>query len=367
MQHTRRGRNAGPILAAILPLAFIWLGCDGRGGEVGTYVDAGSGGQDSGKSPAGDGDAQTGDGDDDGDGCGASADVKAVRKHTTVWLIIQADKLIADVNGPAFGYDVRGWTALREVLMGPQGLVPSFESVVEFGLVFHSGDNVSCPRLRTFEPALNAYAQLDALYPLDQDELWGGAGGAVTYKALEFVDPRLKHNGTSSQDLAPEILIIAKTTGESLCTPDASNVPDRPEQLVRAALQKVVARGVSAFVVRVPLLTDTSIAFEDELARIGGTGKAYTPMNTAGLRADFERILRDSISCEVTLNGEVTEGQECEGTVEVDGVEVPCDPKDGWRLKDPRTLELVGNACSDLRSKPTAQIRADFPCGVILF
>ncbi len=92
-----------------------------------------------------------------------------------------------------------------------------------------------------------------------------------------------------------------------------------------------------------------------------------TPMDTAGLRADFERILRDSISCEVTLNGQVTEGLECEGTVEVDGVKVPCDPNDGWRLKDPRTLELVGKACSDLRGKPTAQIRADFPCGVILF
>jgi len=355
-------------LATILPfVALLWPGCDGRDGEVGIYVDDESAEREGGQSTASDGDAQTDKGNGDGDGCGASADVKAVRKNTTVWLVIEATGSIADVNGPAFGYDVRGWTALREVLIGPQGLVPTFESVVEFGLVLHSGDTTSCPRLQTFEPALNAYAQLDALYPLDQNDLWGGFGGAVTYKALEFVEPRLKHKGTASPNLAPEALIIAKTTGESLCASDASNVPDRAEQLVRAALQKIVAKGVSAFVVRVPLLTDTSIAFEDELAMIGGTGKAYTPMNTDGLRADFERILRDSISCEITLNGQVTEGLECEGTVEVDSVAIPCDPKDGWRLKDPRTLELVGKACSDLRAKPTAQIRADFPCGVILF
>ncbi len=352
----------------LLPALSLLPGCAaGARGEVGIYVDAGGDREGDVGSQSGDGGASPGL-DVDGGRCGASADVKAVRKPATVWLIVETSLAIADVNDEAFGRDVTAWTALREVLLGSQGLVPAFESVVKFGVVFHSASSTRiCPSLRVLEPALNNGAQLNAIYLRDSADFWGGTGGSVTYKALDFIAQHLGQTDSTTEDSSSEILIIAKTTGESLCAEDSSSVPGRANQLVRERLTSVVAQKISAFVVRLPLLTDTSVAFENELARIGGTEKAYTPMNAAEMRLDFEKILRDSVSCEITLNGDVTDGSECQGTVEVDGVEIPCSSEDGWRLKDPRTIELVGSACTDLRSRPTAQIKADFPCGIILF
>ncbi len=355
--------------ALLLSLLLLVAACGGGvRGEVGVYLDAG-GSLDGSRAPVGDGDQRPDRADSSIEGeCGASADVKAVRKPTTVWLIVETHGLLASTNTQAFGENVTGWTALREILIGSQGLVPTFESVVRFGVVFHSGVfDRACPSLHTLDPELHNGARIAAFYPLEASDLWGGTGGAVTYKALDFIEPRLADSDTGTGQSGKEILIIAKTHGESLCWADSSSVPDRAKELLRERLTRVVAKGVQAFILRIPLLSDTSVAFENELARIGGTEKAYTPMNAAEMRLDFEKILRDSVSCEITLNGDVTDGSECQGTVEVDGVEIPCSSEDGWRLKDPRTIELVGSACTDLRSRPTAQIKADFPCGIILF
>ena len=44
----------------------------------------------------------------------------------------------------------------------------------------------------------------------------------------------------------------------------------------------------------------------------------------------------------------------------------PGAPDEGWRLKDPSTLELVGAACTTLKTTPNATLSASFPCGAIL-
>ncbi len=358
-----------PCVRRFLPLLSLVFGCTGDAarGEVGIYGPP-VGTRDDGGRWQNDGGDSWSDAQGSGGTCGASADVKAVRKPTTVWLIVETNSSLATQNIPAYGPGITTWTVLREILVGSQGLVPAFESVVKFGVIFHTGTTErACPSLRVLEPALNNGAAIDSLYPVDVREFWNGSGGAITYKALETVGQYLTTSDDPPGMGAPTAVIIAKSSSESLCLADSSNDPGRPNEMVREALVRLVAQDVTAFVLRLPSEWDTVPVFEDELARIGGTGKAYTPLNTAQIQLDFEKILRDSVSCEVALNGEVMDGSECEGTVEVDGVAIPCGNDDGWRLKDPRTLEFVGSACTNLRSRPTAQIKADFPCGVIVF
>jgi hypothetical protein len=53
----------------------------------------------------------------------------------------------------------------------------------------------------------------------------------------------------------------------------------------------------------------------------------------------------------------------CDGTVEVDGVELEC-PAD-WRMPDDQTIELIGEACEALRDGQPHTVAADFPCGTV--
>ena len=75
-------------------------------------------------------------------------------------------------------------------------------------------------------------------------------------------------------------------------------------------------------------------------------------------------IIGGAVGCQVFLNGEVTPGMECLGYVEVNGMDVPCNDPNGWKLIDERTIELQGAACENFIASPEVTLRAGFPCGV---
>ncbi len=68
------------------------------------------------------------------------------------------------------------------------------------------------------------------------------------------------------------------------------------------------------------------------------------------------------MSCEVSLEGKVKDGEECSGDALLGDQKLVCNDTNGFKLKDPSTLELTGKACDDLRSKSGLAIRARFPC-----
>lgn len=375
---SRKVTHARPPLAsaagfyAILLVNSLASGCsDGPRGEVGIYLDgaAGDGGDRS------DSDANVDEGEQNGDGdsgaCGASVKVVALRKPTTVWLVVDASYAMGDTDDANLGVGVTGWQALRRLLVGEDGLIPAFEEAVKFGIVFHAWSATSCPVQRTVAPVLDNADRIASMYPA---EPLTQESGPVTYRGLAEVHDWLASN--ESEREGQQIVVIAKTPFlELACNqdvpPEGAPIGPAPDELgrmlTRDNLNDLVDLGVTAFVLRIPLRTVLDDAFDRELASIGGTGHPYAPKNAAALRTDFQGILRDSVSCEITLNGRVPTGDECLGTVEVDGVEVPCDAKDGFRLKDPSTLEFVGSACENLRDHPAAKVEANFPCGVILF
>lgn len=75
-----------------------------------------------------------------------------------------------------------------------------------------------------------------------------------------------------------------------------------------------------------------------------------------------------------------TVGQECLGTVQQNGTPLPCCQADaaggwqcsnvstpapsGWRLTDPGSIELVGDACTQFLLGSAELISAEFPCEI---
>ena len=93
-----------------------------------------------------------------------------------------------------------------------------------------------------------------------------------------------------------------------------------------------------------------------------------TALNTA-----LSGILRDRISCDVTLNGSVPAGEEDTGTVILQAPggnqTLPLDADEngnGWILLNPTTIRLNGDAC-DTWKDGESELDINFPCGTIIF
>ena len=58
-------------------------------------------------------------------------------------------------------------------------------------------------------------------------------------------------------------------------------------------------------------------------------------------------------------------GKECMGSVTINGTQLECDGSDGWRLKDPQHIELLGGACDAFKASASTQLLVNFPCDVL--
>jgi Mg-chelatase subunit ChlD len=311
-------------------------------------------------------------------GC-AMGNARATRVKPTVYLVIDGSGSMTDNLG---GTD--RWSALRSALMDPDGVVPTLQSVVEFGMVLYDGavlggvadlldaiipglgavipqaGGEGCPRIITIDPTLDNFAALDQAYPA-----MPLGGSTPTHSALQSVmdNVTMQVENAPDQDIGPQYVVLA-TDGEpnDLCSGDLA-LDVRPG--VIAAVEQGAAAGVKTFVISLAGQDAALQAHLEQVAAAGNTGQApFTPTSKDDLVAVLTEIIGGAVTCAVRLNGEVDAGAECRGTVEVNGNALPCNDPNGWRLLDASTIELTGQACDDFRVNPDALLRADFPCGV---
>jgi hypothetical protein len=88
----------------------------------------------------------------------------------------------------------------------------------------------------------------------------------------------------------------------------------------------------------------------------------YVPATQNDLIAAFRKIV-DGATCQVALDGTVMQGQECSGSVMLNSTALRCDDPDGWKLADPRTVQLTGAACMSFMAAQSLVV-ANFPCEV---
>jgi hypothetical protein len=291
------------------------------------------------------------------------------------------------------------WTVLKDVIIGPAaapgGVVKQLQAEAELGMQMYSAtdsnpndgdnsllppptDNV-CPRFngKTFGGttfALNNAAAIDALLRpagVDDDTPTGPAITTVVGLAPDggIADPK---GFAAINTTAPKVIVLVTDGEPGLC---GDNYPSDPGRAaVVLAAQQSFKQKIRTFVIAIGDTTPQATAHFQSVANAGqgldpttGDAGVIQPSTPQQLVSALQQIVLDARTCTFTLNGQVPAGSENLGTVTLNGGVLKYDAAgaEGWHLKNPTTLELVGNACKTLKSTPNATLTARFPCGVI--
>lgn len=273
---------------------------------------------------------------------------------TVLLLVDQSGSMEEDFPGGS------RWSVLYEVLMDPQdGVVNQLQNNVRFGLALYTGTDQQCPSLNQVPITLGNYAAIDAVYGQEEplgDTPTGASIEAVTPQLVAYAEPGTK-------------VIVLATDGE----PDTCQQPnpDQGQGESVAAVQAAHAAGILTFIIAVG--DDVSLGHQQDMANAGrglpldhSQGDApYYPANDQQALVDaFNQIIEGVRSCVVNVNGTIDADNACEGHVYVDGVEIPCNDPNGWRLLGPSAIELVGTACESIQNGDHS-VTGSFPCDVL--
>ncbi|MBN1655880.1 MAG: VWA domain-containing protein [Deltaproteobacteria bacterium] len=329
----------------------------------------------------------------------AGAHVQASRIKPRIMFIVDRSGSTADT----YPGSESKWKAMYDALMDPEaGVIAKLQSVAYFGMVLYDGGEMDyiigwvcfipgmcgdggvfsgdagtdlglCPRLVIIEPALNNHAAIDEKYRIS-----GPGGSTPTRLALEAAYKLMgEDQGVVDQDAPGPQFAILCTDGLPNGCIDSFGLPDQqgPIDQVTAAAN----RGIKTYVIGVAATVDDTgsggnapvqgdpQAYLEELAKYGNTGyPAFSPATKEDLVAAISQIVGGAVGCKVKLNGTVVAGEECLGTVELNGKELECNGVDGWKLASESEIELQGTACELFMNNPSAIVSAEFPCDTFI-
>lgn len=297
-----------------------------------------------------------------GGGVCASTDVDLTHQMPTVLLLVDQSGSMKE----KFGASDR-WQTLRTALMDPAaGIVPTLQAQVRFGLSLYSGRNgqAPCPTLTNVAPLLNNAAPIGAAYPVPtsaiiDDTPTGESIDAAVVQLQKVTEP------------GPKVIVLATDGEPDTCAdPDSGNGAPAKEVAIKAA-QDAFAVGIFTFYISVG--SDISAVHAREMANVGQGFPRTDPKNRFYLANDqkalgdaFSTIVNGVRNCSFQLNGTVKAGSETLGNVTLDGVALPVNGPNGWRLSSPTTIELVGGACTSVKDEKDHKVSAKFPCGSIV-
>jgi hypothetical protein len=347
-----------------------------------------------------------------GDGICASAVIHTTTNKPTIVFVVDGS---GSMCAP-FGGSTR-WQALRSALLDPsKGLIYRLQGSVRFGATLYDGtidatlaltdllgsvaqnppcallqgtlggkDVGMCPQLReAMPPVLDNAQAIDMVYPML--EL---GGSTPTDRAIDHVMTALIATRTQQapddQAQSPVYVILA-TDGapNDICVMGTGGDGSAQRQGVIAAVDRGAAAGITTWVISLADGDPALQAHLDEVARHGDlknpSARTFSPTSPDELIMTLAQLLGGAVGCHVGLNGSVVAGKECLGTVQQNGLALPCceqtapngfvcagtptDPPDGWRLSDPHSIELVGGACANFLLSSDALLDARFPCAV---
>jgi hypothetical protein len=352
-------------LAKLLGCAVIAIavaGCSGddeggsdNGGEdiFGNANQAGTGGDDD-------------DDDDDGNSNGCADGLARTSRVTPRVILVVDGSCSMSTDYPASGQSATEcdnnpnsrWSALRNALLGDQGVVTRLADVIEFGLVVF-GTQPECPITgNPLDPVLNNDEAIERAFSQAPPGMYTPTGAA-----LDWVYENMIRGQRLDSDDGPEIVILATDGEPNSCGDAQTNYQPSVD-----ALMKGQGLGVTTYVIS---LANAAGEFHDhlqQLATLGGGANArlYEPGTPEELAADLGSLIGGAVGCDVALNGVITPGMECAGSVTLNGDELECNGDDGWVLIDSRHIRLQGDACERLMSTSSGLLQANFPCGVFM-
>lgn len=294
----------------------------------------------------------------------AAIQVTVSQRIPTVWLVVDGSGSMQEALSTAD--TTSRWSALRGALLDPdEGIIKDQESRARWGLIAYdgplegvdpmtpSGPAMACPRLVEVSPALDNFAALDTAFTAEPL-----GGSTPTDKALESL---LKRAG-SPDDSAAVILLTDGQPNDFCSNKPADDVRLRVVEHVKA----LTLAGHNVYVVSLAE-DDPALAqhLSDVAAASGTAAHVYAPKTSTEIRETISDILGVPNNCEVLLNGDVRDGDECQIRVQLNGETLDCNMDDGWRLKDARTVEVTGAPCERYLADLSAELNVDIPCELI--
>lgn len=271
----------------------------------------------------------------------------------------------ASMTIPDFSGESR-WQALEQALFGTDGMVPTLEEEMRFGLTLYASSAPApseqvCPFLREEPLALHSAEALAQLFRATTPR-----GTTPTGESLEQTWPKL---AALPEDITGPRIIVLATDGEpTLC--GATDQQDAARQVSATAVEAAFAGGVTTFVVAVG--NELGEPHLRELANLGqgfpaadAVDRSYRALDGSALAGAFRAISVRARSCEFELRGVVQPGAAHLGTVLLDGSSLGYEDPDGWVLEGPSQLNLQGAACEAVRNGASS-IDIRFPCGTVV-
>lgn len=312
----------------------------------------------------------------------------------TVWLLIDGSNSMNDLLTP----EITRWKALRGAVVDPGGIIPELQVSVRFGLILFSGQlrplcnpmahiNRACgcnlgyedaccspacgaedtsgidyckPELHIVDPApANGAAVTAAYFPNPI------GGWTPTDRALEHVVQQLPAH-MASDPTSPVYAVLA-TDGapNDICEIDDREGEARVENRVLSAVRAGVDQGMRLFVISLAGQDQKLQAHVEKVAALAKPPtKPLVPASKQQLIDALRSIVTDA-TCQVSLDGEVVMGEECSGQVLLNGMPLPCNGEHGWKLTDPSTIRLTGDACAAF-GRTESTVTAEFPCNAFV-
>lgn len=282
-----------------------------------------------------------------------------------VWLLLDRSGSMSSGLGTT-----SRWAAMGNVLLGDpavaddRGVVGEFEDRVAFGVVFYtdgSGTSGCALDLESVALAANNYRDIRQRY-----NKIGPSGGTPTADSIAATTA-----AAASSDLTggPKLLVLATDGEPGSCAPRSGLATTEVENEVA----KAFAKDIQTFAISIS--TGTNIQHMQRVANLGiglpadetaAPAALYTADSQEGLKTAFSTILNDvPRSCVFSLNGRVKQENASEGTVVLDGEHLVYEDADGWKLKSPDQVELLGKACEQVQAGEDA-LDINFPCRIFM-
>lgn len=269
--------------------------------------------------------------------------------------------LLLDQSGSMYDNNfgnVTRYQAMRDALVGANGVVTQLESKAYFGsMLYTTSANCPDPIVSRVDRALNNAAGIRTSIDskLNSRGLNTPTPPAIDAMAASF---QLLPPPAGS----PPVIVLATDGLPNSCD---SNTSTKAESVAAAA--NAYAAGVPVYV----LAINTPDPHFQDLANAGQgvmpgqpNAQYYIANDAASLAAAFQQIINGVISCDLSINGTIDEAQAMNGVVTLNGMQLMYGTD--WQLVNGNIIRLVGNACTTLKNSTNPQVNASFPCGAVI-
>jgi hypothetical protein len=242
------------------------------------------------------------------------------------------------------------------------GIVTTLQASVYFGAAMFPSNN--CPGVFSTPRKLNNLTDVSNLIG---DPAHVPNGNTPTSQAIDAVVADFIANPPPKG--SPPVILLSTDGLPNTCADN--NVTQQAKTDTINAAKNAFAKGIRLYLLVVGNQIDAQ--FKQDLANAGQAvvagqpnATAYTATDPASLAAAFQSIIGGILSCDLSLNGQVSAQAAPNGTVTLNNVVLTYGTD--WNISgDGLTLHILGKSCDTLKNTMGATVDATFACGTVIF